>query len=332
MQQAMRTAEQAIRDQHPDRRPVSFAVIIPLHNQRDYLARAVRSVLAQTHPPAEIVIVDDGSTDGGARGLPELQHTAIRILEQTRAGASAARNAGVRQTTAPWVAFLDADDEWFPTYLQQCAYTIQRYPEVAAVFANVLELPRGRPWLHGMTGEPRLLNDYFAFAIANNGRGMLTSAVVVSRTVLEGIGGFPESIQIGEDLDTWQRIAWTGPVAFIPECLSIYHRNTPGSATKLRVSLRVASLQKTYDAWSAAGRIPQHLLGHSQELIWLQNRWIVGHLLRWGQYRKAREVLLTECRPTPYTRQFIALWARTMLPGSVQDFGKRVRSVRKRKC
>jgi len=96
----------------------TVSVIIPLYNKEKYIERALRSVLAQEHQPLEIIIVDDGSTDDSAEKIRNFNDLRILLIKQENAGPGAARNAGLARARAKYVAFLDADDEWMPSFLK----------------------------------------------------------------------------------------------------------------------------------------------------------------------------------------------------------------------
>ena len=108
--------------------PVS--VIIPAYNYADYLAAAIQSVLQQDLPDFELLVIDDGSTDGTAALVAGLTDPRIRYVHQANAGLSAARNTGIREASHPFVAFLDADDEWLPIHLSSAVSAFQRLGSV----------------------------------------------------------------------------------------------------------------------------------------------------------------------------------------------------------
>ena len=98
-----------------------ISVIITLYNKTAYIERALRSVLNQTYQDFEIVVVDDGSTDGGGDIVSRLPDPRIRLVRQRNAGAGTARNRGIRESRGEWIAMLDGDDEWRPGFLRAVA-------------------------------------------------------------------------------------------------------------------------------------------------------------------------------------------------------------------
>ena len=109
----------------------AVSVVIPLYNKADEVAAALRSVLAQRVPPVEIIVVDDGSTDGGASVVEDVAAEGcglVRLVRRANAGVSVARNRGVAEARGEYIAFLDADDCWEPGYLADCPISRQLFP------------------------------------------------------------------------------------------------------------------------------------------------------------------------------------------------------------
>lgn len=96
---------------------VKISVVVPMYNKEEYIGRCINSILHQTLQPYEVIIVNDGSTDASLEILQ--QYTNVKIINQVNAGVSAARNAGIACTKGTHIAFLDADDEWMPTFLKE---------------------------------------------------------------------------------------------------------------------------------------------------------------------------------------------------------------------
>ncbi len=122
-----------------------FSVVVPLYNKAKYVARAVRSLRAQAFADFEVIVIDDGSTDTSLAVATEAAKgdTRFRFVFQPNGGVSRARNAAIALARAPWLAFLDADDEWLPTYLQTIAVVTQAHPEAVLVSTDYIDRTAG---------------------------------------------------------------------------------------------------------------------------------------------------------------------------------------------
>lgn len=207
----------------------SVTVVIPVYRSLDTLERAVASVLAQSVPPLETLVIDDGSGEDVA-GFVEARFSGrvtVVTLPENR-GAAAARNEGIRLAQGEFVAFLDADDEWYPAKLERqlpCFFDTRVDLVVCDCVFNTLDgIPTRLYEFHQPVGGPaawkRLLRSNF---IAN-------STVVARRERLRVLGGFDTGIVIGEDYDLWLRMTKTGHLAFVPEVLATFHERV-GSLT-----------------------------------------------------------------------------------------------------
>lgn len=119
------------------------SVIIPLFNKAPFIERALRSVAAQTFADFEIIVVDDGSTDGGLTIVEKFNDSRLLIVGQENAGPGAARNRGLREARGEFVAFLDADDEWLPEYLSESVHLLDDHSDAAAVSSGYFAFPAG---------------------------------------------------------------------------------------------------------------------------------------------------------------------------------------------
>lgn len=205
-------------DQYCGKQP-AVSVIIPLYNKERDVARAIGSVLAQTFADLEVVVVDDGSTDGGSCIVATFSDPRIRMVHQQNAGVSSARNRGIAEARTDVIAFLDADDEWKPEFLETIMRLRSLFPS-CEVFATSYMLREAAgvcctAAIRGIPAYPHegILADYFHVA-AHSDPPICSSSVAATRKALLEIGGFPEGISSGEDLLTWARLASRYAIAY----------------------------------------------------------------------------------------------------------------------
>lgn len=197
---------------------MQISVVIPLYNKRETIVEAVESVMRQSFQPQEIIIVDDGSTDGSAQVLSEQKFPLVKLITQTNQGVSVARNTGIAQATSPWIAFLDADDSWDKEFLSVIASLHYTFPE-AAVLATAyrfiyMDGTIEAITLHNLTFKGRgIMDNYFQVA-ATSHPPICSSAVVVSKAACASVGGFPIGIKSGEDLITWAKLSANYTIAY----------------------------------------------------------------------------------------------------------------------
>jgi glycosyltransferase involved in cell wall biosynthesis len=235
---------------------VTFSVVIPLYNKEAEIERAIRSTLAQTIAPLEVVVVDDGSTDGSAslveriiaeraaadnpvahhgeggdhapesaddetNGKADLSsRPTIRLVRQRNAGETAARNRGMAEAAGTHFALLDADDEWRPDFLATVAGLIERYP-AAGLYCTGFDVERRGTLTAGRTPAREGEVDFFAEAMT---RFVATaSSTVLPRRTVERVGGFPDGMRLGGDQYMWAKVALGSPVVFTPRrCAVMY--------------------------------------------------------------------------------------------------------------
>ncbi|MBN1128545.1 MAG: glycosyltransferase family 2 protein [Chitinispirillaceae bacterium] len=194
------------------------SIIIPAFNRAHLLERAIRSVLNQTLYDFELVVVDDGSTDNTST-LPLLVHPDPRLrylhLPENR-GVSAARNAGVRATSASLLAFLDSDDEWMPLKLEKQVAWLHQNPAYPIVQTREYWIRNNKRVNPPKTHE-KFQGDLFSASLE---RCMITpSSVLLTRSLFEETGGFNESFPACEDYDLWLKITCRYPVGLVGEYL-----------------------------------------------------------------------------------------------------------------
>ena len=193
------------------------SVIIPTHNRRDLVCEAVASVLRQRNASAEVIVVDDGSTDDTRRALAPLG-SAIRYAHQPTRGVAAARNHGVRLAGGTWLAFLDSDDLWQPDKLvRQLAYHAER-PTLRASQTGEIWIRDGVR-VNACRHHRKPDGDIFAPSVA---RCVVSpSAVMLRRDLFDALGGFDESLPVCEDYELWLRLGARESVGLLDEPLVI---------------------------------------------------------------------------------------------------------------
>ncbi|MEM7300515.1 MAG: glycosyltransferase family 2 protein [Pseudomonadota bacterium] len=204
-----------------------FSVVIPLYNKRDFIRRAVDSVLAQSHSDFELIVVDDGSTDGSAETLGDIEDPRLILIRQDNQGEGAARNTGLATSRNDWIALLDGDDFWLDNHLYELNRVIGNFPDAGLVSTRTTEVWEGSNAPQGSTKNGTIGKiDYFAEAGRNIGI-LNASSVAIKREVYSEIGGF-SLFKVGADLEYWARIAVFYPVAMTDAVTSIYVRGTGG--------------------------------------------------------------------------------------------------------
>ncbi|MGB9751120.1 MAG: hypothetical protein C0183_21925 [Roseiflexus castenholzii] len=203
------------------------SVVITAYNAAEYLSAAIESVLAQSHPADDVVVVDDGSTDASAAVAQSYAHRGVRLIRQDNQGPGAARNRGIRETSGELVAFLDGDDLWLPNKLERQLVCLVAHPET--VMVSCLR------WRWDQTTGERHI-EYFGvppgriLAHENVVRNVIgnPSMTLIRRSVFDAVGMFDTQLRWGQDWDLFIRIASYGPVGFVEEPLMIYRWHPGG--------------------------------------------------------------------------------------------------------
>ena len=193
--------------------PVS--VIIPTYNRCELLPRAIDSVLAQSLPAREICVVDDGSSDD-TRQLMASRYPEIDYIYQDNRGVSAARNLGVMNSAAPWLAFLDSDDAWLAHKLETQMAAIEAAPGAELVHCDEIWMRRGRR-VNAVARYRKRGGDIFSQCLQLC--AMAPSAVLLRRSRFDQLGGFDETLPACEDYDLWLRYCSRDEVVYIDEPL-----------------------------------------------------------------------------------------------------------------
>ena len=224
-----------------------ISVIIPLYNKRESIARTIASVAAQSLAPHEIIVMDDGSTDGSEKIVEELAATnpRIKLLHQPNAGVSAARNRAIEAAEGEFVALLDGDDVWREGYIAEICRLIERYPDCGA-YATGFYVVDGSQSVRGNT--PQVEGPVDFFEESQRHYVLIPSATTLNRALALQLGGFPEGMRMGEDQYLWTLIARTAKICISPDPLIEYSRSSENrSATIFQPEQSRHSLEDLYD-------------------------------------------------------------------------------------
>jgi glycosyltransferase involved in cell wall biosynthesis len=272
----------------------SCSVVVPVRDRRRDVVNAVRSALSQTVADLEVIVVDDGSKDGSGDAALAVGDTRVRVLRQDGLGVSAARNFGAAQARSEWIGFLDSDDLWGPGFLETTLGFARANPAAGVVFTNCLSVRESAPWLRLPFTEPRLIDDYLGLVIANRGRGMQTSSVLVKRELLLEVGGFPVGVRRGQDVDTWLRLALRAPFGCVPDVLTVFNNQAMGRTRAFPVPV-YPEVVRTIRKLRYAGLLAGTRETQSRRLEALYLLIHAADLIDYGSRARARELILKEC-------------------------------------
>ena len=219
-----------------------ISIVIPLYNKARHIARAIQSVLDQTYSDFELVVVNDGSTDGSAEVVKTFEDPRVRLVHREHFdswGGHAARNLGIAEARADLIAFLDADDEWMPEHLETIRRIAKNYPECGA-YATAYEIidtshRRSVPKFKDIPKSPweGIIPNYFRSSLGQD--PVWSSGVAVWKSTFNLVGLFPIGIKCGGDREMWGRIALKFPIAFSNHMGVVYRKDANN-----RIGLTVA--------------------------------------------------------------------------------------------
>ncbi len=299
-------------------------VVVPLYNKARYITRTLESVASQSIRDFEVIVIDDGSTDCGAAIVRSFGDPRFRVISQANAGPGAARNRGLLQAGAPYVAFLDADDRWLPNFLEQNLALLERYPRAAAASCGWYEYPSNRPaakWWTACGVEEGLIAigpDTSAQRLVALIAYMNPSTVLARTKSVRQAGGFyEERCLYAEDALLWLRIFLNEPMYFFSQPL-------------VKMDVEASELCRNYramrpiepfllDANLLRGSCPTPLLPVLEQFLKIRACKTASVLGFWGQWRQARQLL----------RRFVASrdWRTPLFPVAVLSSSPLVKPV-----
>lgn len=300
-----------------------FSVVVPLYNKREFVENTVATVMGQTRSRWELIIVDDGSSDGSGELVKRFEDPRIRVIEQGNAGVSAARNRGIREARGTFVCFLDADDEWSIHHLEELEALAAEFPQARMLFSAVAVRRHGKlshdAWCAARgEGERGLLPSYPQAMVASPNL-INSSNVAIAREVLTGSGAlrFDERDAVGEDLDLWLKVSLSHPVAYSTSVGSIYNRDTEANARSRNAVHYPRGYFATIEAALASPAVSDD---DKRALLHVRDRKMVAYvfsLIESGMKADARAALESWKPESGYARVYPMLYAALMMPTGV---------------
>lgn len=285
------------------------SVVIPTYNHAAYVVQAVASAVSQTLPPLEVIVVDDGSTDGTREALAP-QRDRIRYVHQANGGLSAARNTGVRAARGDWVALLDADDLWHSQKLEVQLSVLDAHPDAVLIGSPSSPAPPAGPLASRCAARPVALREFLT------GTPFGPSSAVVRRDIVDEVGGFDESLTSVEDRDMWLRIA-AGHTAVLADSPCWWYRPSPHQMSR-NAERMLRNYRKVLDTFFAERRAKATLRRHAYAVMHLDAAFAysesgrlhraVAHVLRSAAWHPLRS--LESCGPWLRSRFLLVLLGR----------------------
>jgi glycosyltransferase involved in cell wall biosynthesis len=260
------------------------SIIIPTYNREEFLLEAVKSVLAQTYEDFELIVVDDGSTDGTKKVIQRYKKR-LRYLSQANQGVSAARNNGLAHAQGEFVAFLDSDDLWLPEKLAAQIAFMDRHPQAQICYTDEIWIRRG------VRVNPKKRHAKYSGEIYPHCLPLCIispSSALMRRGLFAQVGGFDPNLPVCEDYDLWLRVAAYYPVYFIPQRLIVKRGGHVDQLSRREWGndrFRVTALVKILET----GVLPPELRTLTIQELHRKVRVLINGYLKRGKEREAKD-------------------------------------------
>ncbi len=295
---------------------IRVSSVIPTYNRAELVQRAIDSVLAQTCPVDEIVVVDDGSTDGTREALQARYGDRIVYHWQPNAGVSAARNAGLALARGRYIALLDSDDLWLPEKTARQAAYLDANPHIGMVVCDVAQADAGGRRIDLFRRRDVIPRDGWVLAEVLANPALAPASAMFRREVYEDVGGFDPALRTAEDLDFHLRVARRWQIGVVEEALVEVMRGNPGLSTEAStyvddvtvIERAVAACEGVVDAGARRRALAMSYLRSARGLL-IRRRWpdalrMAGRALRAAPDTASRREVL---QLAPFaTRRFAA--------------------------
>jgi glycosyltransferase involved in cell wall biosynthesis len=243
---------------------VRFSVVIPLYNKINSVSRTLASICEQRFTAAEIIVVDDGSTDGSAAIVAALKIPNLILVKQKNQGVSAARNRGVQLAQYEHIAFIDADDQWSAFFLYEMSKLIQRFPEHQCFASNYQKVFEDGGYrnpklaIGDISPQGGVMNNYFEVC-AKGDLPFMPSSLVISAQLFKKLGGFPVGEAMGEDQALFSQVALQASLVYSPLVLMLYHTDSENRACDRHIPQDLLPFAKRLLAEIAAGKVDKDI-------------------------------------------------------------------------
>lgn len=286
--------------------PPTVSVVIATYNRANFLAETIDSVLKQTFQDFELIVVDDGSTDDTAKVMATYG-SRIRYFRQSNRGPSAARNLGVQNALAPWIAIQDSDDLSAPKHLELLYGYARNHPDCAMVFANgsyISGVEHNRETIIPQKKSVRLAADGVQLADLFDKSIVRLQAALISKRCYDDVGGHDESLRISMDLDLSFRLFSKYPIAYLDEVVFSYrkHSGNISGDQELRLLENIRVIKKLIREFPQA----ESLLGKRRVHARLAYRYyrLAKARLRQGKRAEARTALNSAVSLSPFNPKY----------------------------
>lgn len=306
---------------------MKISTIIPTYNNADYIEEAINSVLAQSHPVDEIIVIDDGSSDDTETRVNAIAQKTDKLsyIKQHNQGPSVARNHGIELANGDWIAFLDADDRWPKNKIALQIAALQREPSLQLIAGDMAETDQqGNVQVESVLAKHQLLEPFKRLAgrPLNNALTALvnknfipTGTVLVKRSALIETGSFNPGIHFGEDLELWAKIACHHPITCLPERL-MYRRQHGANATQ-NTGPMLEDLVKVMNSVSHYGTKQLKQQGTKPSSLVASALTGLGYWhFKQSNYKQARKVFVTSVK-TQISKRALLYAAICLLPETV---------------
>ena len=290
------------------------SVVVPAFNAERFLEETIHSIVQQSHPSWELLVVDDGSTDRTLEVARAIEHPRARVFTQANRGTSAARNRGLRESSGQYVVFLDADDRLRPTALARLVEALEDAPSCVVAYGEIRAISAAGDALD--TPRPRLgkrpSGDLLAALLVRN-RILTPGAACIRRSGLMQVGPFDERLKFAEDWELWCRLAGVGEFRFVGGEPVTDYRVHPASKVHTD-GLNIAHQFECIDAIYSNPKLEERfdevtLAGYRRRSDATARSFVADRHIKAGDWRRARRHLALALRSDPWRAREILILA-----------------------